>query len=118
MCNQCKKDHKNTESCTIPQADYYVVSLDPAMSNWGGSAGKNNWCVVPCESYSIAQGVVSYVRSRGDQKRINIVENKPRASATRLLSLTPTWLARAVEHNFVSADEISESVREELGIEL
>lgn len=57
----------------IPHAPYYVISKDRFMSGWGWAKGKENYCLVPCQSLKEADGVLNYVRSRGDQDFSKII---------------------------------------------
>lgn len=61
----------------IPQRPYYVTCIDPFMSGWGQSAGKENMLILPCVSYEQAQIVATNAENRGDQEKIRISDRKP-----------------------------------------
>lgn len=85
--------NSNTEILeSIPDAPFYVLSNDTFMSGWGPARGKINTCVVPCSNMKEAMAVEKYVCSRTDQKRIRIIENKPRPKSHVLYSLCLGWL--------------------------
>ena len=77
---------------SIPDAPYYVLSNDSFMSGWGCAKNKTNTCVVPCKSMDQAMAVERYIESRGDQKYIRVVYNKPRSKHHVIYSLLTEWL--------------------------
>lgn len=98
-CGSCRMIHHGSDSCIIPDAPYYVCSNDPFFSGWGHAENVTNVCVVPCASMWEAREVVGYIERRDDQKRIRIVQNKPRPRG-RKLSLLLSW-----RYNALNADE-------------
>jgi len=90
-CHNCNCYHKTGENCIIQTANYYVVSTDRFMSNWGYSENRDNVCVVPCDYYDEALKVENYVKSRGDQMRIRINTTKPRPRSHWLISNLQAW---------------------------
>jgi len=63
---------------SIPNAPYYVLSNDSFMSGWGYARDKINTCVVPCQTHNQARRVMRYISLREDQKRIRIINKKPK----------------------------------------
>lgn len=76
-----------TKRSDIPNAKYYVLSNDRFMSGWGPARGMINTVVLPCDSWNEARYVRDYADSRGDQKYVRIVCNKPRMKSHVLYSL-------------------------------
>ena len=95
MCASCRKVHDYRASCAIPDAHYYVISVDIFMAGWGGSQNRTNVCVVPVASWSEATKVYCWVKARSDQKGVRIVVNKPRPYG-RKLSLLLEWRYHAL----------------------
>ena len=71
----------------IPDAMRYVLCNDMFMSGWGKAEGRTNTIILPCKSYREAEIVAHNARSRTDQKRVRIVEQKPRLRPGVLYSL-------------------------------
>jgi len=71
-------DIKQITRSDIPDSPWYVLCNDSFMSGWGYARDKINTIILPCESYNEAKLVVEYAESRGDQKYIRMVINKPR----------------------------------------
>jgi hypothetical protein len=67
-----------TTPSSIPDAPYYVLSNDSFMSGWGCANGKINTIILTCADMTEAQDVAAYAQSRGDQKYVRIVNNKPK----------------------------------------
>jgi len=72
-----------TSEYQIPEASFYVTSLDIAMSGWGMAKGKNNIIIMPCATIEQAQMVKRNAKSRGDQRNIRILNSKPRLNLER-----------------------------------
>ena len=89
----------------IPDAPFYVLSNDTFMSGWGHAEGMTNVVIVPCEREAIANRVAAYARQRSDQKRVRIVENKPRMRRGVLYSLVPQWVKTSADY-FASLVEL------------
>lgn len=86
----------------IPKAYCYVLSNDSFMSQWGHAKNYTNVCVVPCENWDIANRVLNYARSRGDQKHVRIVFNKPKTRKSVLYSLVERWVETSIpERTFI-----------------
>jgi len=81
----------DARSQPIPDAAYYVLSVDWSMSGWGPAEGKANICVVPCDDLVEATRVARYVRSRPEQSHIAIFESKPRDAPNVLFSNLDGW---------------------------
>ena len=71
----------------IPAAPFYVMSNDRYMSGWGYAEGAINTVILPCADYAEAQRVADYAESRGDQKFVRIVSNRPRLRSGHVYSL-------------------------------
>lgn len=57
----------------VPYAPYYVIGHDTFMSGWGEAAGKQNWVILPAETYEEAERVRRNAKSRTDQRRVKII---------------------------------------------
>jgi hypothetical protein len=78
--------------CTIPKSPFYVTSIDTFMSGWGPATDKKNVCVVPCPTREVAERVLRYVKSRGDQKDAKITTYRPGEGPGVLLSNLSEWI--------------------------
>lgn len=85
----------------IPEAPYYVVSIDTFMSGWGKAKGQRNVCVVPCAKKEIAEAVLEYVKTRPEQKKPRITETYPPAERGVLYSDLRAWIATARREGFM-----------------
>lgn len=56
---------------------YYVTMTDKFMSGWGMAEGKINKLIFECDTLEEAEAVAENAENRGDQKYINITQNKP-----------------------------------------
>lgn len=72
-----------TKISEVPKAPYYVRALDRFMSGWGKSHGKDNWVLLPCESYEEAEVVLANTKARSDMDQARIVCNIPRLVTRR-----------------------------------
>jgi len=79
----------------IPAANWYVLSNDKSMSQWGKAKGKINTCVVPCLNYEHAKAVMEYAEGRGDQKYVRMTQSPPKTKAHVLYSLCLGWTKTA-----------------------
>lgn len=113
----CGAVHEPGESCTIPEAPYYVTARDRFMSGWGQASGKSNLTVVPCADELEMACVLAYVKSRGDQENVRILTSKPRPRG-RLLSNLSNWkktAARTLGENWNTSQADSLSRKEGWG---
>lgn len=76
----------------IPQANYYVLAKDTALSGWGFATGKINVVVVPCDSREDAELVKTYCLQRSDIENPRIVTRPPQQLHDILYSLIPDWV--------------------------
>ncbi len=98
ICGCCRRTHDWRASCRIPDAPYYVISVDTFLSGWGKARGMVNVCVVPCATWREAEQVYRYVKGRSDQKSVRIVAHKPRPRG-RKLSLVMPWRYHALDRD-------------------
>ena len=71
----------------IPAAPYYVLAKDTFMSGWGGSQGRPNIVILPCESYEEAEIVLDNAQARSEMKYCRINSTKPRLQRWNTYSL-------------------------------
>lgn len=72
-----------TSAADVPKTPFYVRAKDRFMSGWGKSAGKDNWVLLPCESYEEAQVVLENTRARSEMVDARIVCHIPRLVTRR-----------------------------------
>jgi D-alanyl-D-alanine carboxypeptidase len=86
----------------IPEAPYYVVSMDRVLSNWDNtpSEGKANYTVTPCATRAEADRVQAYATSRSDTYFPRVVASPPINRPHIVYSLVTGWVATSLREGY------------------